>query len=132
MTLPEALIARLDAGATAALATGGIGFTVRDQGSGFPAVVLQAISEQRPRHLDGFEDMRTARIQASCIDEDYLSARTTTEAVIADLSGEAEVDDIKFWAAGVEGPRDFLDTTGETPAHVIITDFIIRYAEVEA
>ena len=129
--LGEAVITRLGAGsATAALIGDRVHWVLRPQGEVLPGLVLQVVSESRPQDLDGFEDMREARVQASAFAATYAAARALIEALIDDLVGEATIGDIAFWQAGVEGPRD-LGTQEDTGfVHHVTADLILRYAKV--
>jgi hypothetical protein len=131
--LRTAIVARLGAGsATRGIASSRVTWRKREQGSPMPAVVLNVVSEARPQHLDGFDDMRTARIQADCWAQTLASAVALAEAVIADLVGDAAVGNVAFWRASVEGPRDLGEQTdSEGFLHRESVDLVLRYAVVE-
>lgn len=131
MEMGQALLARLGAGsATQPIAGARIHWVARPQGEDLPAVVLNTVSESRPQHLAGFDDMRTARVQASAFALKYGDARALIEAVIADLVPVAEVEDVRFWRADVEGPRDLGDQPDSGGfVHHVTADLIIRYAK---
>lgn len=128
--LRTAIIARLGAGsATAGVAGTRVSWRKREQAAGLPAVVLAVVSEQRPQHLDGFDDMRTARVQADCLAPTMAISVALAEAVISDLLPEATIDDVAFWRASVEGPRDLGEQTdSEGFLHRQSVDLILRYA----
>lgn len=135
MQMGEALIARLraDAGVTAIAGTR-LHWQLRPQTEALPSVVLTAVSESRPQTLKKFEDMATARIQASCFASTYSGARILAEAVIAAVVGPAVVtdtggDDIIFWRADIEGPRDLGNDTETGFIHQAAVDLIIRYGK---
>jgi hypothetical protein len=89
MDLQSAIIDRLGTGsATEAIVGARVSWRLRKQGSALPAVVLDTVSEERTQHLDGFDTMRTARVQAACLATTYGASRALAEAVIADLVGQ--------------------------------------------
>jgi hypothetical protein len=138
MDLSAALLKRLDNdAATTALVGTRKYWVTRGQADPLPAIVLQVISEDRPQHLDGFEDMRTARVQVSALALKYGQARQVLEAAIAALVPPAIVSDaisaIHLWRASVEGPRDTAEeVTGTGMVHRPIADLIVRYAIINS
>ncbi|NJC06515.1 hypothetical protein GGQ97_002308 [Sphingomonas kaistensis] len=134
MDLASALLKRLDDdGAVTGLVGTRKHWVTRSQSGGLPAIVMQVISEERPQSLDGFDDMRTARVQVAALALRYGEARKVLEAAIAALVPEAEVTGADgtalFWEASVEGPRDTSeDVTGVGLVHRTIADLIIRYS----
>lgn len=128
MDLAKALIARLDAAAAVTDVAGSRTYwLVRPQNSALPAVVLQVVGGERAQHLDGFEDMRTVRVQAACLAEKHSVSRTLAEAVTAALVPEAEVDGVLFWRASADEPRDLGNQTDTGFVHRAVVDLIIRY-----
>lgn len=134
MNFDAAIVKRLDdnAAVTALVGTRKHWVT-RGQNDPLPAIVLQVISEDRPQHLDGFEDMRTARVQVSALALKYGLARQVLEAAIAALIDPAIVtgtgNPVHFWRASVEGPRDTAEEiTGVGMVHRPIADLIVRHA----
>ena len=130
MDLASALLKRLDDDATV---TGLVGsrkhWVTRKQGDPLPAIVMQVISEDRPQHLDGFDDMRTARVQVGARALKYGQARQVLEAAIAALVQPAIVEDVHFWRASAEGPRDTAEEiAGVGMVHRPIADLMVRYA----
>ena len=107
MDLASALLKRLDdATAVTALVGTRKHWVARSQGDPLPAIVLQVISEDRPQHLKGFENMRTARVQVGALALKYGQARQVLEAAVAALTPPSIVENVHFWRASVEGPRD--------------------------
>lgn len=127
----EALIARAKADtATTEIFGTRIFWQVRPQkapGNGYPALVLQVISGERTQHLDGFDDMATARVQLSSFAKTYGKARTGAEAAIAALVPEAEVGGIVFWRASAEEPRDLGEQTETDFIFHAAADLIVRW-----
>jgi hypothetical protein len=130
MDLASALLKRLDDDtAVTALVGTRKHWVTRKQGDPLPAIVLQVISEDRPQHLAGFEAMRTARVQVGALALKYGEARQVLEAAIAALVEPVIVDNVRFWRATVEGPRDTAEeVAGVGMVHRPIADLMIRYA----
>ena len=130
MEVGEAITQRLGAGsATNALVGTHVHWVFRPQAEALPGVVMTGVFEERPQHMDAFEDMRTARIQGSAFASTYAQARGIAEAMITDLVPAVQVSDVLFWNADVEGPRDLGEQTEEGFVHQAVVDFIIRYAK---
>ena len=134
MLLGPAVIARLEADAqVTALVADRIHWIVRPQGRAddLPAIVLQIISEERTQHLQGFDDMFTARVQVGCLAEKYSVSRQLAEAAIDCLIEVAEVDDpsgaVVFWRGAVEGPTDLGNQEETRFVHRAVVDLILRY-----
>lgn len=107
---------------------------VRPQGreNDLPALVLQVVSEERPQHLKGWQDMRIATVQVACFALKYSTSRKLAEAVIDCLVPVAEVidpagDDVLFWRAAVDGPRDLGNQEETRFVHRAVVDLTIRY-----
>ncbi|HEY8593309.1 MAG TPA: DUF3168 domain-containing protein [Sphingomicrobium sp.] len=136
MHLGEALIARLKADAgVQALAGSRIFWVARPQkgpGNQLPAVVLQVISGDRPQHLDGFEDMATAQVQANSFAREYGESRILAEAVSGALVDEAQVDDIVFWRGDVGEPRDLGEQTDDGFIFHAAVEVTVRWGRAEA
>ncbi len=100
MDLASALLKRLD---DDTVVTGLVEsrkyWVTRSQSARLPAIVLQVISEDRPQGLDGFDDMRTARVQVGGLSLKYGEGRQVLEAAIATLMPAAQIDNISFWEA---------------------------------
>lgn len=129
MDLGQSLVKRLkDAG----IAGGKVYWLFRPQGSTLPAVVMQLISEDRPQHLKGFEDMRTGRVQVSALSQDYGQAKQILEAAIAVLVPSASVTintmTVDFWRSSLDGTRDTSEeVAGIGLVHRPLTDLFVRY-----
>jgi hypothetical protein len=133
MLMGEALLARLKADAgVAAIAGARVFWDVRPQKgdlSGFPAVVLTTIFGDRPQHLDGFEDMATATVQASCYAEKKAESRALAEAVIAAAIPEGDVDDVLFWRGDASEPRDIGEQTDTGFIYHAAVDLTVRWGK---
>lgn len=130
MDLSVALLKRLDDDMAVTALVGSRKYWVaRNQSAPLPAIVMQVISEERPQDLDGFEDLKTARVQVAALATKYSEARQLLEAAILALLPEADVGTVLFWEASVEGPRDTAeDVAGTGLVHRPIADLIIRYS----
>lgn len=135
MMFGEAIIARLKVDPLNTAVGGRIYWLRRPQGDPLPAIVLQTITEDRPQHLKGFDDMRTCRLQVGCIADGptgYQVSRELAEMVIAQLTPATEVvdpagDDIIFWRAQPEGPVDLGEQTDTGYVHRAVVDMVMRY-----
>jgi hypothetical protein len=114
---------------TYALVEDRVHWIFRPQTEPLPGVVLLVVSEDRPQLLDGEDDMKTARVQASAFSKKYAEARQVAEAIIKDLRDEADVGDILFYNADTEGPRDLGEETESGFVHQVVVDLIMRYAK---
>lgn len=135
MMLGPALIARLvDDAAVTAIVGERIYWLVRPQGQtdDLPALVLQLVSETRTQHLKGFDDMFEARLQVAAMALRYSVSRQLAEAATAALIDVAEVtdpagDDVLFWRASVDGPRDLGNQEETRFVHRAVVDILVRY-----
>jgi len=133
--LGPALIARLESAAdVTALVADRIYWLVRPQGQtdDLPAIVLQLVSEERAQHLKGWQDMFEARLQVACMATRYSISRQLAEAAIAALVEVAEVtdpagDDVLFWRAAIDGPRDLGGQDDTRFVHRAVVDILLRY-----
>lgn len=113
MDMREAFRARLVADpAVAAIVGDRVYWSERPQGSPFPAIVLQVISDGRPQHMKGRQAMRPTRIQVDCMatDSEVESGEAIraklVEAAIAAVEPEAVIDDVTFRRSFVDAVRD--------------------------
>lgn len=133
--LGPAVIARLVAAPdVTAIVDQRIFWLVRPQGQAgdLPALVLQLVSEQRGQHLKGFEDMFEARLQVACLATRYSVSRQLADAAVAALVDIAEVtdpagDNVLFWRASVDGPRDLGGQDETRFVHRAVVDILLRY-----
>lgn len=110
MEMGEALLARLKADTGVAAVFGAKVYWRRaPQDAGYPRLVLNVVSGERPQHLDGDDDMRTATVQASSFAQKYGLARAGAEAAIAAAVPEGEVGNIVFWRGSTAEPIDLGD-----------------------
>jgi hypothetical protein len=97
----------------------------RPQASQLPAIVLQVISDPRPQHLKGFEDLRETRVQMDIFGTSYGQVRTLTEAALAAVVPENTSNGIIFNRALVDGARDLGERTETQFIHRHSTDLLI-------
>lgn len=83
-----------------------IDWTVRPQGSPFPAVVLKTISDGRPQHMGGFQTFRESRVQIDCYASTRAEAVALGAAVIAAIVPAAEVGGVTFRRTFIDTVRD--------------------------
>jgi len=117
MDLKGALRARLAVGAAAASVGARIYWTQRIQGEPLPAIVMQVISDPRPQHLKGFDQLRETRVQIDCLGPSDKIATDLAEAVIADLVPAAITAGIRFNRAYVDAVRDLGEQTDTAFIH---------------
>lgn len=113
MDMQQALLARLvtaDA-AVADLAADRVYWVQRPQSSALPAVTLQVISDPRPQHLEGFDDLRETRVQVDAWAATYGEVQALSEAAIAALVPERTSNGIIFNRAIVDSVRDLSEPT---------------------
>ena len=135
MMLGQALIARLTGAApVTALVAERIYWAVRPQGQkpDLPAIVLHLVSEERSQHLKGWQDMREARLQVDCLATRYSTSRELAEAAIEALIGVTDFydpsgNDVVFWRASVDGPRDLGNQENTRFVHRAVVDILLRY-----
>lgn len=116
----------------AGVAGGKVYWVQRPQGSALPALVLQIISEPRPQHLKGFEDMTESRVQFAALATDYEVAKGILEAAIEAAVEPATVTmgdiTVDYWRAGLDGMRNSSEeVSGIGLVHRPLADLFIRY-----
>lgn len=91
-------------------------WVLRPQGGPLPAIVLQTISDPRPQHLKGFQQLRETRVQVNCDATSHAATKQLAEVAICALVPEGEVFGVRFDRAFVE---QFDDEAEETPTGFI-------------
>ena len=130
----EAVVGRLTADqAVAQLVGDRVDWTRRPQDDGYPAIVLQTISDPRPDHFTGAQGFRPSRLQ--------LDAYSTESAGEATRIAEAAIDalrppddnafGIRFDRAGVDGPTDGGDQLDTVYVYWARVDFLLWHALAE-
>jgi hypothetical protein len=97
----------------------------RPQASQLPAIVLQVISDPRPQHLKGFNDLRETRVQMDIFGTSYGQVRALTEAALAAVVAENTSNGLIFNRALVDGARDLGERTETQFIHRHSTDLLI-------
>lgn len=129
MDWQAALRARLIAAApVAALVGQRIYWVQRPQAAALPAITLQTISDDRPQHMKGLQELRASRVQLDVWAETYGSTRQVSEAAIAALLPEQTGNGIRFERTFVAAVRDSGEQTGTTFVHRTTIDLIIHHA----
>lgn len=138
MDMQGALRARLLAAAPViALVGNRVDWMTRPQSAGLPAITLQTISDDRPKHLKGYQGFRETRVQCDCWASTYAQSRALAEEVIGVVSPPHAGNGIRFDHAIADGPRDLGEmvggaaNTGTTFVHRASVDFIIWHAASE-
>ena len=118
MDMQAALRSRLLANATVAAAVSTrIDWGQRPQGSPYPAIVLQTISDPRPVHLKDYEATRSTLVQLDVYATTYAAALSIARAAIAVLKVPATVSGKVFGPSFVDGQRDTVEPSGTTNIH---------------
>lgn len=126
MDMQGALRARLLAAApVTALVAQRIYWVDRPQSAALPAIVLQTISDDRPQHLKGFNDLRETRVQMDVLGTTYAQVRAIAEAAIAATVPENTGNGIIFNRALVDGARDLGERTETQFIHRHSVDLLI-------
>lgn len=92
-------------------------WTQRIQSEGLPAVVFHIVSDQRPQHMKGFNDLRETRVQCDCLALSDVAASDLLEALIAALVPENTSNGIIFNRSHVDDGRDGGDAVTEGFIH---------------
>ena len=100
----------------------------RPQSAALPAVTLQTISDPRPQHLKGFDELRETRVQVDCWADTYAAARTLLEAVLAAVVPENTSNGIRFDRAMVDNSDDGGERTETKFIHRQRADLILFWA----
>jgi hypothetical protein len=79
----------------------------RPQASALPGVTLEIVFDQRPQHMQGFQDTRGTQVQADCWSLDRQQARDIREALIAAVVPGGTSGSTRF-------SRSFVDRSAST------------------
>lgn len=101
-----------------------IDWTVRRQGAPLPAIVLQVISDPRPQTHDGFDSIRSSRVQMDVIGDSRGAVVALREAGIAALVVAGTFEGIRFDRAQVASVRDLGRLEADIFRHRDSVDFI--------
>lgn len=126
MDMQGALRARITGAATTAGTR--VYWVDRPQAAALPAVTLQTISDPRPQHLKGFDELRSTRVQVDCWADTYAAARSLLEAVLAAVVPWDTSNGIRFDRAMVDNTDDSGERAGEKFVHRHRADLIVFWA----
>ncbi len=131
MDMQGALRARLLAAApVVTLVEQRVYWVTRPQAQGLPAIVLQTMGDVRPQHLQGFDDLRPARVQVETWAQSYSAARAVKEAAVTVLVEENTSNGIIFNRASISDWSDQLERTETAEIHRHIFDLIFYWQTV--
>lgn len=126
MDMQAALRARITGASTTAGTR--VYWVDRPQAEALPAVTLQTISDPRPQHLKGFNELRETHVQIDCWADTYAVAKTLMEAVIAAVVPENTANGIRFCRALVDGVNDGGERTETKFVHRQTADLFFWWA----
>lgn len=113
------------------LASGRIYWTERPQSSALPAIVLLAVSDDRPQHLKGFS-LAPGRVQVDAYGRTAKESWDLAEAALALLVTGGASNGHAFSRADVAiGPRDLTERIGSTTVFRVSMDLIFHHAPQE-
>ena len=110
------------------LAGGRVYWVDRPQTSALPAITLQTVSDPRPQHLKGFNELRPTTVQIDTWGDTYAAAKSLMDSVIAAVVPENTSNGIRFDRAMVDGVRDLGERSGEKFIHRQSADLIFHWA----
>jgi hypothetical protein len=95
----------LTTAATLHLADNRVTWGGRPQDAGLDAITLHVISDPRPQHLKGFQDLRETLVQIDCDAVSHRRAKILADAVVDALVPEAVFGGITFDRSHVDDVR---------------------------
>jgi len=110
------------------LASGRVYWVDRPQTAALPAVTLQTVSDARPQHLKGFNELRPTRVQIDTWGDTYAAAKTLMEQVIAAAVPENTSNGIRFDRAIVDNVQDLGERVADKFIHRQSADLIFHWA----
>jgi len=124
-----ALRARLLAASTVTALVGQrVSWLDRPQGSALPSVTLQTISDGRPQHFGGLQDLRPTRVQIDVWAATYASSRAVAEAVIAAILPAETINGVRFSRSFIDSLNDLSERLGETSIYRTSIDVIVWHS----
>lgn len=110
-----------------------VDWTRRPQDDGYPAIVLQTISDPRPDHFTGADGFRQTRLQLDAYStESGGDASRIAEAAIDALRDPVDnASGIRFDRAGVDGPTDGGDQLDTVYVYWARVDILLWHALAE-
>lgn len=127
--MQAALTARLLADTDlAALVGDRINWLTRPEEDGLPAITLQVISDPRPQHFDGFQELRETRVQVDVWAQDYLAALNVTETTIAALASETTTGGTHFRRSFIDSLSDTTERLGQISIYRTTFDIVVWHS----
>lgn len=128
--MEEDLRARLtgDAAIAAVVKRASIAWGDRPQASALPGITLDTISDARPQHMEGFQDLRGTQVQADVWSDDKLQARDIREMVIAAVAPVATVGATRFDRSFVDRMESSFEATETGIIYRERIDFTVWHA----
>jgi hypothetical protein len=99
----------------------------RPQGTAYPAIVLQTISDPRPAHLKDYDGARSTLVQMDVMATTYKAALDIARAGIAALKEPETISGKIFGPAFVDSQRDTVEPSGTSNIHRQSVDLNIRH-----
>jgi hypothetical protein len=128
MDFQSGVRARLLADATvAASAPNRVFWGERPQGTVYPAIVLQTISDPRPANLKDYDGARSTLVQMDVMATTYKAAVELARAAIAALKEPETISGKAFGPTFVDSQRDTVEPSGTTNIHRQSVDLNIRH-----
>lgn len=110
------------------LAGGRVYWGERPQATTMPAILLTAVSDDRPQHLKDF-DLAPGRVQVDSFAASAKEAWTLTEAALSALVPGGVFNGHNFSRADVAlGPRDLAERVGNTTVFRVSMDLLFHHA----
>lgn len=100
----------------------------RPQAAALPAVTLQIITDLRPQHLKGFNELRDTRVQIDCWAATYAAVTALKEAVLAAVVPLNTSNGIRFDRAIIDGERDLGERVETQFIHRASVDLMVWWA----
>lgn len=113
------------------LASGRVYWGERPQTTTMPAVVLLAVSDDRPQHLSGF-DLSPSRVQIDTYGATAKDAWDLAESALSAFVPGGTFNGHRFSRADVAlGPRDLVERVADKTVFRVSMDLIFHHAEQE-
>jgi hypothetical protein len=109
----------------ASIAVDRVDWSVLRQGAGFPAIRLQTVSDERPRHMTGVNVYRPVRIQVDCMALTIGAVVQMREAALALLLTSGDFGSVRFGRAQEITIRDLGEQRDEGFVHRDTIDAVL-------
>lgn len=101
-----ALRARLKDNVLVSAITPRVFWSVRDQGSSLPCIVLTVVSDAMTQHMAGFDTFRSTRVQIDCYGATKAASTELRSAVITAIVPEETKSGVRFLHAFINSVAD--------------------------